>query len=212
MGLLLDIHVHTRLHSPCSDIDPEALIRQAVKVGLDGLVITEHGYQWRQTDLDDLVDRSAEPNFLLLAGFEYTSRHGDMLIYGLSAEQADAFVPGLPPEDALDVVHDLGAVCVAAHPTRFGMGFDERLVSLPFDAIETQSGNLQEHEQRLAAQLASSVGIPAVAASDAHQLHSVGRYVTEFADPIQSMADLQDSLRRGTFRPVGCSRAETRTG
>jgi len=212
MGLLLDIHVHTRLHSPCSDIDPEALIRQAVKAGLDGLVITEHGYQWRQADLDDLVERSVEPSFLLMAGFEYTSLQGDMLIYGLSAEQVRAFVPGLPPEDALEAVHHLGAVCVAAHPTRFGMGFDERLLSLPFEGMETQSCNLQTHEQRLAAQLASRVAIPAVAASDAHQLHSVGRYVTEFADPIQSIDDLQDSLRRGTFRPVGYRRTKTRAG
>jgi len=203
MGLLLDIHVHTRLHSPCSSIDPETLIRQAVRVGLDGVVITEHEYQWRQSGLDELVARSGHPHFLLLAGFEYSSWRGDLLIYGLSAEQAGALAPGLPPEDAIQAAHESGAVCVAAHPTRFGMGFDERLVSLPLEGIETHSVNLQEHEQRLAIQLAATAGIPAVAASDAHQLHSVGRYATEFADPIRSMADLQDSLRRGRFRPVG---------
>ncbi len=32
MGLRIDLHVHTRHHSPCSTIDPEKLVHQAVRV------------------------------------------------------------------------------------------------------------------------------------------------------------------------------------
>ncbi|NIA13396.1 MAG: hypothetical protein GWP08_04890 [Nitrospiraceae bacterium] len=209
MGLLIDLHVHTRAHSGCSQIDPEALIRQAVKAGLHGVVITEHQYQWAESDLRALVDRSGEPNFLLLSGFEDMSTQGHILIYGMSAEHAESFPLGLAPEEVLEQAHELGAVCIAAHPTRAGVGFDERILSLPFDAIEIQSSNLRDHEHRLAARLASDTGLRPVATSDAHQLKNVGCYATEFDDPIQSMPDLLESLRCGRFRPVGCAGAGT---
>ena len=41
-----DHHLHTSRHSPDSVIDPCALIERARAVGLDGVVITEHDYQW----------------------------------------------------------------------------------------------------------------------------------------------------------------------
>ena len=206
MGLCIDLHVHTRLHSSCSHIDPPALIRQGVKAGLDGLVITEHQYQWTPEELEALVAGADAPGFLVLAGFEYSSTQGDVLIYGLPASAVSLFKPGMPPEQAVRLAHDLGGTCVAAHPTRAGMGFDERIASMPLDAIEVQSMNLQEHEQRLAAQLAAKLNLRPVAASDAHLPEHVGRYATEFDDVIRSMEDLQESFRRGTFRPVGNSK------
>ncbi|MCX5757677.1 MAG: hypothetical protein NTU83_04065, partial [Candidatus Hydrogenedentes bacterium] len=110
---------------------------------------------------------------------------------------------GIQPEDAVARVHRLGGVCIAAHPTRAGMGFDERLLSMPVNAIEVQSVNLKEHEQRLASQLAQTAKLRPIAASDAHQLADVGRYATEFDPPVRSMTDLHDALLRGTFRPAG---------
>jgi hypothetical protein len=202
MGLRIDLHVHTRRHSPCSTIEPETLVRQAVKIGLDGVVITEHHYQWREEDLAALADRSDAASFLLLAGFECSTQHGDLLIYGLAPEHVGGFYPGIPPERAVRMVRDLGGVCVAAHPTRLGMGFDERLRTLGLDAIEVRSTNLQDYEQRLAIQLASSIPLPPIAASDAHRIQDVGCYATEFDDPIQSSEHLQEALRRGKFRPV----------
>ncbi len=202
MGLYIDIHVHTRRHSQCSHIDPERLIRQAVRAGLDGLVITEHQYQWSTDELAALAAKSHDPHFLLLAGFEYSTIQGDLLVYGLTTMQAAQFQSGMQPEDAVARVHRLGGVCVAAHPTRAGMGFDERILSMPVDAIEVQSVNLKEHEQRLASQLAQNATLRPIAASDAHQLVDVGRYATEFDTPIQSMTDLHDALLRGTFHPA----------
>ena len=209
MGLLIDLHVHTRPLSVCSHIDPGTLVRQAVKMQLDGLVITEHQYQWPECDLRALLEASGEPNFLLLAGFEYMSTQGDILVYGMSAEQAAAFPPGLTPAEAVERAHESGAVCIAAHPTRAGMEFDECILTLPFDAIEIQSSNLRDHEHRLAARLAQNTGLRPVATSDAHQLKNVGCYATEFDDPIQSMPDLLKSLRCGRFRPVGCAAVGT---
>ena len=201
MGLRIDIHLHTRRHSACSAIDPARLINRAVQVGLDGLVITEHHYQWTREELDELVEASGHPGFLLLAGFEYSSAKGDILIYGLAPEEVRAFVPGGEPEVMLAMAHEMGAVCVAAHPTRAAIPFDERIVDMPFEALEVKSVNLASHEQRLAQKLADNLGRRVTTASDAHRLDDVGAYATEFLTPIQSIDDLRNSLRHGTFRP-----------
>ncbi|HOZ48315.1 MAG TPA: PHP domain-containing protein [Candidatus Hydrogenedentes bacterium] len=199
MGFRLDLHVHTRAHSPCSRIDPEKLIDTALDRNLDGLVITEHAVQWAESDLAALAARAGAPSFVLLAGFEYASRRGDLLVYGLSDARVRDFPPNLSPADAVRRIGDLGGVCIAAHPTRCGLGFDEELLGLPVDAIEVASSNLQPHEQRLALRLAELVGKPGIAASDAHALNDVGRYATVFDDPVRSVADLQAALRNGRF-------------
>jgi len=200
MGLRIDLHLHTRRYSKCSRIDPARLIGQAVRAGLDGVVITEHHHQWSQEELDELVSMSNHPGFLILSGFEYTSAQGDLLIYGLTPEHAGQFRPGWPPERAAEQVRELGGTCVAAHPTRAGLGFDERLESLPIAAMEVASINLKAHEQRLARNIAKTLKIPAIASSDAHDLRDVGRYATEFEDLVLNMPDLQQALSHGRFQ------------
>ena len=202
MGIILDIHLHTSRHSRCSRIRPEDLIDQAVRAGLDGLVITEHHYQWNQAELSELAAASQHPGFILLSAFEYSSTQGDLLVYGLESHLADEFHPGWPPERAAELVQQYGGVCVAAHPTRAGLGFDERLATLPLVGMEVRSVNLKDHEQRLALRISESMKIPGVAGSDAHDLHDVGRYATEFEDLITCSADLQSALSRGRFQVV----------
>ena len=201
MGLLIDLHLHTRRYSACSVIDEALLIDRAVKAGLDGLVITDHHYQWSRSELDELLAASNHPGFILLSAFEYSSARGDILIYGLEPEQVTEFIPGREPDEMLARAQELGAVCVAAHPTRAAIPFDERIFDMPFDALEVKSVNLAPHEQRLAEKLANDLGRRKTTSSDAHRLEDVGRYATEFHEPVQSIADLQNSFRRGTFRP-----------
>ena len=202
MSLRIDLHCHTRRHSGCSAIDEYQLIDRAVERGLDGLVITEHHYQWGEAELDELREKAKAPGFLLMAGFEYSSSRGDILIYGLEPEQVAAFRPAGDPEVMLRKALDLGAACIAAHPTRAQIPFDERIARMPFHGLETRSVNLQDHEQRLAMRLARNLGIPPTASSDAHRLEDVAAYATEFDDPIHGMADLRAALIRGKFRPA----------
>ncbi|HIJ64781.1 MAG TPA: PHP domain-containing protein [Candidatus Hydrogenedentes bacterium] len=210
MSICIDLHLHTNRYSPCSSIEPEQMVRQAANIGLDAAVITEHHHQWSEEELAALVEEAGEPNFLLMTGFEYCSAQGDFLIYGLTEGAAFGFEPGLAPESVVEQVHWLGGACIAAHPTRAGMSFDERIASMRLDGIEVQSINLKEHEQRLAMGLASNLNIPASAGSDAHQLQHVGAYATVFEEPIQSMADFVAALRGGRFRPVDGAAARLR--
>ena len=199
MPFLIDMHMHTSRYSKCSRIDARRLIDRAVKAGLDGIVITEHHRQWTQEEIDELVEQSGHPGFLVMAGFEYTSSCGDILMYGISGEHVPEFVPGWPPERAAELAQRYGGVCVAAHPTRDRMSFDQRIATLPLAAFEVASVNLQPHEQRLARKLAESLQKPMVACSDAHDLAAVGQYATLFSDLILGMRDLQAALQRGRF-------------
>ncbi len=202
MGFIIDSHLHTRRHSGCSQIDEHQLIPTAIAAGLQGLIITEHHYQWRQEELDELKTAAGENTFLLMAGLEYSTNMGDILVYGLEPKAAESIEPFGDPEESLQHFLDLGAICVAAHPTRALVPFDERLLTMPFDGIEVQSVNIQPHEQRLAHKLAADLGIPGTAASDAHQLSSLGAYAMEFDDPVHSMADFVKAMRAGRFRPI----------
>ena len=197
-----DMHMHTRRHSRCSGLDEYKLVDQAVRRGLDGIVITEHHYQWGEEELAEIFDPVEHPGFVVLAGFEYTSSMGDILIYGLEPHHVAHFVPGGPPEDAVKRAHDMGGICIGAHPTRVGMGFDERIFTLGLDALEVRSCNMQEQEQRRAVSLAQKVELRPVTFSDAHQLDNVGQYSIELDVPVRTMSDLHTALRHGTFRPA----------
>src|SRR5437667_6169476 len=77
-----DLHMHTTRHSLDSQMDPFVLVRQARKVGLDGVVITEHDWLWTEPELDEL--RSAAPGLIILAGVEVTAAEGHFLAYGVT--------------------------------------------------------------------------------------------------------------------------------
>lgn len=201
MGLLFDLHFHTSRYSGDSVMDPSQVIAQAVKRGLQGACITEHHALWPQDELDELLAAAHAPGFVLLSGFEYTSSHGDVLIYGLNEEQSKTFVPReLSPDEAVAKAQAWGAACIAAHPTRQGLGFDERIFELPLQGMEVQSCNLDNNEQRLGFKLAEQLDLPKTASSDAHRLEDLGCYATEFLVPIQTLDDLVSALKQGQFR------------
>lgn len=196
----IDLHVHTRRHSPCSSIDPAAVVPTAIQAGLQGVVITEHEYQWSQAELEALRRQSFAPEFLVLAGFEYRTLRGDLLVYGLENEAYKDFLPGMTSRQATEKATALGGACIAAHPTRAGMDFDLAIADSRLAGLEVCSSNLQPHERRLAMKLAKSLEIPPVAASDAHAAKDIGRYATEFEAPVETGAGLQNALRNGRFQ------------
>src|SRR4051812_47495561 len=118
-----DLHMHTSHYSPDSIIDPFELLKQAKKVGLDGIVITEHDRLWPEDELAQLQAKAH--GLVVLAGVEVTGRGGDVLCYGvndLSKLRRGVSWPELTRE-----VHRQGGVCVAAHPYRWGQPFDDLL-------------------------------------------------------------------------------------
>src|SRR5262245_18296578 len=77
-----DLHLHTTRHSPDSIMDPDAMCRRALRVGLEGAVITAHDWLWTAGELDEL--RGRHPGLVVLAGSEVSAREGHFLAYGVS--------------------------------------------------------------------------------------------------------------------------------
>src|ERR1700716_4051903 len=103
-----DHHLHTSRHSPDSSIDPLVLIEHAKAVGLDGVVITDHDFQW---DPEEVAELAAQVKGLhVFSGAEVSAREGHFLVYGLP--NLDEAPPGVRLADLLKVVKRHGAAIV----------------------------------------------------------------------------------------------------
>src|SRR6516165_8751916 len=94
-SMKIDHHLHTSRHSPDSEIDPIKLVQYALRIGLNGLVITEHDYQWESDELAELADRAAP--LRVFSAAEISAREGHFLVYGLPA--LDDVPPGIALAD-----------------------------------------------------------------------------------------------------------------
>jgi predicted metal-dependent phosphoesterase TrpH len=195
----IDHHLHTSRHSPDSISDPLELVGRAREVGLDGLVITEHDYQWASGELAELAALAAP--LRVFAGAEISALEGHFLVYGLPA--LDEVPPGIPVADLVRVVRRHGAAIVAAHPFRWDQPFQAIVAELGpvFDALELVSNNVSwETRSRTEALLRQHL-MGATGSSDAHDLEAVGCYFTDFDSSIDSMADFVAALHARCGRP-----------
>ncbi|MDO8785779.1 MAG: PHP domain-containing protein, partial [Syntrophales bacterium] len=106
---VLDLHIHTTI-SGDSLITPEVLFMGAKKAGLDGVCITEHGFEKSRI----AADLSREYGFPFFAGMEASTELGDILVFGI-----DSFPRTISrARDLREFADKEGGVLVAAHPFR----------------------------------------------------------------------------------------------
>jgi predicted metal-dependent phosphoesterase TrpH len=206
----IDHHIHTNQYSPDSDIDPWLLIKRAREIGLDGLVITEHDYQWEPDELDELAGRAAP--LRVFSGAEVSALEGHFLVYGLpSLDQAPA---GIALAELLEIVRRHHAAIVAAHPFRWDQPFEELVVEHGpvFDALELVSNNVSASTRAKTEGLLRKYPMGSTGSSDAHELGVVGCYFTEFDCPIDSMADFVTAIKYHHGRPRHRRGAELASG
>ncbi|WP_422925848.1 PHP-associated domain-containing protein [Singulisphaera sp. PoT] len=194
-----DHHLHTNRHSPDSSIDPLDLIERAYEIGLDGVVITEHDYQWEADELAELASQAK--GLHVFSGAEISAREGHFLVYGLpSLKEAPA---GITVAELVAVVRRHGAAIVAAHPYRWDQPFGEIVekVGPVFDAIELVSNNVTPDTRARAEELLQHRPMGRTGSSDGHEINAVGCYYTEFPQPITTMAEFVAALQSRQGRP-----------
>ena len=109
--MILDLHIHTSWNSADSNLSPIELIREAKRLGLDGVVVTEHDRGWDRFRARELA---AEYDFLFLRGMEVSTDLGHILVCGL-----EEYVSGIQRAEKLrQVVDEVGGIMIAAHPFR----------------------------------------------------------------------------------------------
>ena len=195
----IDHHLHTSRHSPDSIIDPEELIVQARSAGLDGVVITEHDYQWGPDELAELNRRSG--GLLVLSRGGGLDPRGPLPRLrparpGRGRRRGSAGRPdrrGPPPRRGDR----------RGPPVPLGPGLPPIVAELgpAFDALELVSNNVTPETRRRTAALLAE------APHGGHRLERrprpevVGCYYTEFPGPIAHLADFVAALNRRDGRP-----------
>jgi predicted metal-dependent phosphoesterase TrpH len=201
-----DLHMHTTRHSPDSQMAPLALVRRAVALKLDGVVITEHDWLWTEEELDEL--RIAAPGLVVLGGIEVSCREGHFLTYGV--RDPFALPHGIGVADLCREVHKQGGAVVAAHPFRWGQRFDEILKKEKpeLDGLELRTSNMDAECRRRAAEVQKAYCLAGLGSSDAHNETVLGFCYTEFARPVRDNRELVAAIRsrQATARDGAASR------
>lgn len=194
---MIDVHVHTNVYSGCARSTPHEMVAQAARLGLNGLVFTEHEVVWPQGDLDALQE--AFPSVRLFRGVELTASDGnDLLVYGV--DNASWYDPTMSLVELIQAAHHLGGAVVWAHPLRWGpdtvpLGIE----ACGPEAMEVASGNMLSYLDGQVEALRRRLGVRGIVASDAHHWSQLGGFAARFRDPIADVADLVQALRGGRF-------------
>ena len=206
-GMIIDLHVHTSPASPCSSAPVDDIIREAKRVGLDGICLTDHNHVW---DPDEVENLRQKHELLILRGNEITTDQGDMLVFGL--EKAIRGIVKL--EDLREEVSAAKGFIIVAHPFRgfltFGIGklglTPEEAMERPLfkyvDAVEVMNCKVTRKENRFAAEVAEGLHLPATGGSDAHEVSEVGIFATRFSQVITNEKALIEALRDGSYAPI----------
>lgn len=188
-----DLHMHTTRHSPDSQMDPFALVRQARKRGLDGVVITEHDWLWTEQELEEL--RAAARGLVVLAGVEVTAAEGHFLAYGVT--NPFTIPKGIGVADLCREVHRQGGAVVAAHPFRWGQPFADilREEQPDLDGLELMTDHMDAECRKRAVEVFRRYPLAGLGSSDAHHLEILGVCYSEFEPLIYTIHDLVRAIR-----------------
>ena len=203
----IDLHIHTSPRSACSYIDPLELIKEAQRLNLDGICLTEHQVLWDSGDVEKLA---REGGIKIFRGNEFTTNQGDILVFGLYKDIKEL----LMIQELREEVKSAGGFMIAAHPFRgfktFGIGQLQMTVEhackrkvLEFvDAIEVGNGKLSPDENDMARKVSEKLDLPGTGGSDAHRVDEVGKWLTVFEKEIQNELELVQELHAGRFTAV----------
>ena len=193
MPIKIDLHVHTH-YSRDSLITPEELVIYAKKAGLDGVAVTDHDR------LDGALKIARETDFFIVPGMEISSSNGHVVALNVQ----EVIPKGLDAGETVDRIHRAGGIAVACHPVTFFKGSLRKHVSSRFDAVEVINASSFpfNYSVKNAQKIASRLGIPRVAGSDAHYPPEIG-YAYTLVDASSNVDEVVRSIHKGSCQPFG---------
>jgi predicted metal-dependent phosphoesterase TrpH len=204
-----DLHLHTKMFSDCSFIDPADLIDRAVKLRLGGIALTEHGVRWPDEKFDELR-RQADPHGLILingqeilASSARNGMEGEFLVFGLRKSLWGSF----SAKELVERVHGEGGILIAAHPYKLSRGGKNHyygagnlIYELALDAIEYYHPGHNDRSLAKVRKAMDDLGFPGTGSSDAHKIFEVGSFVTLFENEVRTEEDFIREVQKGNIR------------
>src|SRR5690348_2231807 len=159
--LRVDLHLHSHFsHDGKSSL--QQLIERARQCGLDRIALTDHNTVEGALSLTRIAPE------LAIAGEEAKTLEGEVIGLFITGRVP----PFLPPEDALDLIHDMGGLTYVPHPLDRNRSHfrEDRIVELAdrIDIIETYNPWCEAAANQAAARLAGGLGKVTATGSDAH--------------------------------------------
>jgi len=142
-------------------------------------------------------------NFYIFKGVEISTNLGHLLVFGLKDDSWNIWASNtyLNVFEVLKNVHRLGGICVPAHPFRGWESIGGYVFEMDgFDAIETHNGLNSEDMDQKAIHTAHIKNLPSIGGSDCHNMKLVGQAFTEFKNPVRTIEELVEEIRRGNCR------------
>ncbi len=218
MARLFDLHIHTTKGSSDSSLTPEDLILEADRLGLRGLCLTEHSGPW---DRHEFKRFASLHSVVLIRAMEVETDFGHMLAFGLDGYQA-GFNKASELHKAATAA---GGFVITAHPFRGVLSGRSRSHALIYqsipdplpkspeqaidhpvfkltDAVEVANGGTIDRENEFAMAVAGLLNMPVTGGSDAHSVHGLGKFLTEFPDEVKDEAEFLKALHSKKFHPV----------
>lgn len=195
--MLIDMHIHEMRNSPDSFMILEDIVEESLQRGIDGICITDHESMGLRKFASDYSKKIGFPIFV---GAEYLTKEGDMLVFGIDELPVQSM---LPAQDFIDYVNERGGVCIAAHPFRNNnRGLGENLKKVRgLAGIEVLNGSTSFEANQKALQYSKELGIAAFGASDAHNLHQLGKYATRMQKKVTNISELVEVIKAGLCSP-----------
>ena len=199
--MIVDMHIHTMVSSPCSYLDPEECVMVALERKLDAICITEH-----EAIEGALVVREIgkKLGLTVFAGVEVNAREGHMLVYGIEED-----IRGVPSaSEVLAIAAKAGGVAIPAHPWRGYFGWysgtlESELADtdfrIMFPIVEMYNGQCTPEQNRRGLEYCRDTGIYGIGGSDAHIADQIGLAVTQFEDEFSTDKELVAALLSGRY-------------
>jgi Predicted metal-dependent phosphoesterases (PHP family) len=171
-----DLHLHSN-YSNDGVSTVEEIIDTAVERGFGCIAITDHNNFEAYEKVKD------NGKVIVIPGIEVSSKEGHILAYGI-----DRDIPrDMSVKDTIDAIHEAGGVAFAAHPYRWWSGLGEKnTLDHNFDGVEALNARSVKGSNRRSLKLATRIGKPITAGSDAHTPQFIGEGYVEFSDEIEA--------------------------